>query len=164
RIEEDAQPRVVTSPVGQLYSLPIAATEGGELVGLVRVGPVADEDVPRGIARAYRDVAVPFAVVIGQARREEELRSRLASATAQVEASRKLAGSAVDVERLVALLLDLALGGTRTEAGFVAVRSEDQHLAVRAAAGMPEGLAETVDLSPGTGLFDWSSAEGGALF
>jgi putative nucleotidyltransferase with HDIG domain len=29
---------------------------------------------------------------------------------------------------------------------------------------MPEGFAEAVDLTPETGLFDWSAAEGGALF
>jgi putative nucleotidyltransferase with HDIG domain len=163
RIEEDTQPRIVTSPVGQLYSLPVATGADGDLIGLIRVGPVGDDEVPRPVVRAYREIAAALAVVLGQTRREEELRQRLASATAQVDASRKLAGSAVDVERLVALLLDLALGGTRTEAGFVAVRSEG-HLVVRAATGMPEGFAETVDLSPGTGLFDWSAAEGGALF
>lgn len=163
RIPEDDAPRVVTSPVGQLYSLPVTAADG-ELIGMVRVGPVADAEVPRAIAAAYADVAAPFAAVVAQTRREEELRQRLASATAQVEASRKLAGSAVDVERLVALLLDLALGATRTEAGFVAVRSESRDLEVRAATGMPENFAETVDLTPDTGLFDWSAAEGGALF
>ncbi|MCW2991926.1 MAG: metal-dependent phosphohydrolase [Solirubrobacterales bacterium] len=163
RIDEDHAPRVVTSPVGQLYSFPVATGAAG-LLGLIRVGPVGDADVPRATVRAYDGLAAPLAVVLGQARREEELRQRLASATAQVEASRKLAGSAVDVERLVALLLDLALASTRTEAGFVAVRSEDHDLIVRAAAGMPEGFAETVDLTPHSGLFDWSAAEGGALF
>jgi putative nucleotidyltransferase with HDIG domain len=125
---------------------------------------VAEDTVPRSVAERHAQIAIAMAVVIGQARREEELRQRLASATAQVEASRKLAGSAVDVERLVSLLLDLALAGTRTEAGFVAVRTEARRLEVRAAAGMPEGFAETVDLSPETGMFDWSAAEGGALF
>ena len=164
RIDEDAAPRVVTSPVGDLYSFPVATAGGGELLGLIRTGPVADEAVPRGVAERYAAVAAEVAVVVGQARREEELRQRLASATAQVEASRKLAGSAVDVERLVALLLDLALAGTRTEAGFVAVRSEGRRLEVRATHGMPEDFARTVDLSPEYGLFDWSAAEGGALF
>jgi putative nucleotidyltransferase with HDIG domain len=163
RIEQDVAPRVVTSPVGQLYSLPVTGGDGS-LVALVRLGPVAEDDVPRQVVAEYAVVAPAVAAVVGQARREEELRQRLASATAQVEASRKLAGSAVDVERLVALLLDLALGGTRTEAGFVAVRTEGRDLEVRAATGMPEGFAETVDLTPATGMFDWSAAEGGALF
>jgi putative nucleotidyltransferase with HDIG domain len=163
RLPEDADPRVVTSPVGQLYSLPIAGGDG-ELIGLLRAGPVAEDAVPRAVAERHAQIATPMAVVIGQARREEELRQRLASATAQVDASRRLAGSAVDVERLVALLLELALAGTRTEAGFVAVRSATGRLEVRAAAGMPPGFADTVDLTPETGLFDWSAAEGGALF
>jgi putative nucleotidyltransferase with HDIG domain len=162
RIDDDTRPRVVTSPVGQLYSFPVGA--GDELIGLVRAGPVGDDEVPRAIAERYAAVSTEVTVLIGTARREEELRQRLASATAQVEASRKLAGSAVDVERLVALLLDLALAGTRIEAGFVAVRSEGRQLEVRAQTGMPEDFAQTVDLSPETGLFDWSAAEGGALF
>jgi putative nucleotidyltransferase with HDIG domain len=169
RLDEDAEPRVVTSPVGQLYSLPVLAgdpeePQARELIALLRAGPVAEEEVPRGVVAAYEEIADQLAVVIATARREEELRQKLASATAQVDASRKLAGSAVDVERLVALLLDLALAGTRTEAGFVAVRSEGHGLEVRAATGMPEGFAESVDLSPDSGLFDWSAAEGGALF
>lgn len=163
RIEDDATPRVVSSPVGQLYSLPLAGGDG-DLIGLIRAGPVAEQEVPRAVARTYESIATELTLVVGQARREEELRQRLASATAQVEASRKLAGSAVDVERLVALLLEMATAGTRTEAGFVAVRSETGELAVRATTGMPEGFADSVDLSPETGLFDWSAAEGGALF
>lgn len=163
RIDQDVAPRVVTSPVGQLYSLPVTGGDG-ELVALVRLGPVPEEDVPHEVVDAYAPIAPAVAAVVAQARREEELRQRLASATAQVEASRKLAGSAVDVERLVALLLDLALAGTRTEAGFVAVKTEGRDLAVRAATGMPDDFAETVDLTPATGMFDWSAAEGGALF
>ncbi|MCW2967028.1 MAG: metal-dependent phosphohydrolase sub domain protein [Solirubrobacteraceae bacterium] len=163
RIEEDAAPRTVTSPVGRLCSLPVLSGSG-DLMGLLRLGPFPGEDVPKSLIDDYAAIAASVALVIGQSRREEDLRQRLASATAQVEASRKLAGSAVDVERLIALLLDLALAGTRIEAGFVAVRTEDRRLEVRAAAGMPDGFADDVDLTPGTGLFDWSAAEGGALF
>ena len=162
RIPEDDGPRTVTSPVGTLYSLPVVAA--GDLIALLRAGPAPETEVPGDVVAAYERAAGPMAVVIAQTRREEELRQKLTSAVAQVEASRKLAGSAVDMERLVALLLDLALTGTRTEAGFVAVRGDDDALTVRAATGMPEGFAESVDLTPETGLFDWSAAEGGALF
>lgn len=163
RIPEDEGPRVVTSPVGELYSFPLVVP-GGTLIGLLRVGPVSATGVPAGVVRAFAAVAAPLAVVVDRVRREEDLRQRLASATAQVEASRRLAGSAVDLDRLIALLLDLALGATRTEAGFVAVRSESGELVVRATSGMPEGFAQQVDLHPDTGLLDWSAAEGGALF
>ncbi len=116
--EADEQPRTVTSPVGRLWSLPLRGPDGG-LIGLVQAGPVQEDAVPGAVRERFGRISADLAVVIAQSRREEELRSRLAAATAQVEASRRLAGSAVDVERLVSLLLDLALSSTRTEAGFV---------------------------------------------
>lgn len=161
--EADARPRVVTSPVGSLYSFPLT-TATGSVVGLVQTGPVGGGSVPSRVRNRYEELRSHLTLVVAQTRREEELRARLASATAQLEASRRLAGSAVDVERLVGLLLDLALASTRTEAGFVAISSEQGQLEVRAAAGMPPGFAESVDLTPETGLLDWSAAEGGALF
>jgi putative nucleotidyltransferase with HDIG domain len=71
----------------------------------------------------------------------------------------------MDLDRFTQLLLELALGSTGSEAGFVATHdSATQRLEVRAQAGMPDGFAHEVDLSPATGLFDWSpAAEGGAL-
>lgn len=160
----DRDARVVTSPVGRLYSFPVLTSEGA-LLGLVQAGPVAVEEVPAAVRRAYAALAGQVALVIAVTRREEELRQRLASATAQLEAGRRLAGSAVDVERLVGLLLELAISSTRSDAGFVAISGEDEAgLTVRAQAGMPEHFATSVDLSPETGLFDWSAADGGALF
>ncbi|MCW3038426.1 MAG: sensor cyclic diguanylate phosphodiesterase [Solirubrobacterales bacterium] len=160
----DHHPRVVTSPVGRLYSFPVVDA-AGELTGLVQAGPALGDDLPAAVARSYAERADEISLVLAVTRREEELRSRLASATAQVEAGRRLAGSAVDVERLVALLLDLGLSSTRSDAGFVAISGEGRDgLTVRAASGMPDGFAATVDLSPDSGLFDWSAADGGALF
>jgi HD-GYP domain-containing protein (c-di-GMP phosphodiesterase class II) len=160
----DHGPRVVTSPVGRLYSFPVFDEAGG-MAGLVQAGPAPGDEVPAAVAKRYAARADELFLVIAVARREEELRVRLASATAQLEAGRRLAGSAVDVERLVALLLDLALSSTRSDAGFVAIASgEDEGLTVRAESGMPARFAADVDLSPDTGLFDWSAADGGALF
>jgi HD-GYP domain-containing protein (c-di-GMP phosphodiesterase class II) len=160
----DERERVVTSPVGRLYSLPLRSPDGA-LIALAQAGPATVDDVPAPVVARFRRMADDLAIVVTQTRREEELRLRLASAVAQVQANRRLAGSAVDVERLVGLLLELALSSTRTDAGFVAIaREEDRRLSVRAASGMPAGFAETVDLSPETGLLDWSAADGGALF
>jgi putative nucleotidyltransferase with HDIG domain len=160
----DHDPRIVTSPVGRLYSFPVL-NAAGELTGLVQAGPAPGDDLPDALAKRYAVLADEISLVLAVTRREEELRVRLASATAQVEAGRRLAGSAVDVERLVALLLDLGLSSTRSDAGFVAISADgEQGLTVRAESGMPEGFAADVDLSPDTGLFDWSAADGGALF
>ena len=85
RLPEDDGPRVVTSTVGRLASFPVVA--GGELLGLLRVGPVTGDEVPRAVADRLAGLGPALGVVLGQARREEELRQRLASASAQIEAS-----------------------------------------------------------------------------
>src|SRR5206468_6889932 len=110
------------------------------------------------------EAAFPIALVVDRAREEEQLRTRLAALTARVAASQRLAGSALDVGRYVGLLLELALRATRTEAGFVAIVDEGGRLGIRAESGLPPGFAARIDLTPETGVFDWSpAAEGGAL-
>jgi putative nucleotidyltransferase with HDIG domain len=78
---------------------------------------------------------------------------------------RRLAGSALDADRFLGLLLELAIKATGSEGGFVAVLDPEVGvLSVRTQSGMPAGFASEVDLSPEAGLFDWSlGAEGGAL-
>ncbi|NUR77815.1 MAG: GAF domain-containing protein [Thermoleophilia bacterium] len=155
---EDAEPRVVPTPVGRLYSFPLDGA------GLVQVGPVS-RSAPRRARRALDESAFPLALVVRKAREESLLRSRLAALAARVDAAQKLAGSALDVGRYVALLLELALRSTRTEAGFVAILDEDGRLRIRAEHGLPEALGARIDLSPETGMFDWSAAaDSGALF
>ena len=155
---EDAVPRVVSTPVGPLYSVPLDG------VGLLRVGPLGRGSAPSRTRRLLADAAFPIALVVGRARAEETLRTRLASLSARIEVGQKLAGSALDVGRYVALLLELALRATRTDAGFVAIVDGDQQLVIRAESGLPPGFGARIDLSPETGIFDWSpAAEGGAL-
>ena len=154
----DAAPRVVPSPVGRLYSVPL------EGFGLVQVGPLRGRSPRSGARRALADAAFPLAVVVRQAREEQSLRARLASLSARVDAGQRLAGSALDLGRYVSLLLELALRSTRTEAGFIAIVGGDGRLRVRAESGLPPGFAEGIDLSPETGVFDWAPAgDGGAL-
>jgi GAF domain-containing protein len=155
---EDAEPRVVATPVGPLYSVPLDG------VGLLQVGPLKRRSAPARARRTLAKASFPIALVVGRAREEEQLRSQLASLSARVEAGQRLAGSALDVGRYVALLLELALRSTRTEAGFVAIVEEGGRLEIRAESGLPPGFAARIDLTPETGVFDWSpAAEGGAL-
>jgi GAF domain-containing protein len=152
----------VTTPVGTLYSMPLRMN--GSVVGVLQAGPTGDASLPGKTQRRIESIRFPLAVVVQQARAEELLRRQLASVSARVEVGRKLQGSAIELDRFVGLLLTLALRATRTDAGFVAIPDMAAGVArVRAQANMPEGFAEEVDLSPDTGLFDWSAAEGGAL-
>lgn len=155
---EDGAPRVVTTPVGQLYSIPLQGA------GVLQVGPLARRTPPARVRRTLAEATFPIALAVGRARAEEQLRTQLAALSARVVAGQRLAGSALDVGRYVALLLELALRATRTEAGFVAIVEGGGRLAVRAQSGLPPGFSERIDLSPETGIFDWSpAAEGGAL-
>lgn len=152
----DRDARVVATPVGSLYSFPLAG------VGLVQVGPVG-RSAPRRARRALRQAAYPLGLVLRQAREEQSLRARLASLSARVDAGQRLAGSALDSRRYVVLLLELALRATRTEAGFVAIVGTRGDLAIRAEAGLPAGFSQEIDLDPEHGIFDWSLGGEGAL-
>lgn len=154
---------VVSTPVGSLFSMPLTA--GGEVVGLVQAGPVKDRGAHGRTRRRLEGAAVPLSVVVRQARREDALRQQAAAATARLEAGQKLIGSSLDLDRFVSLLLDLALKATRTDAGFVATAEPGSAvLSVRTHQNMPTDFTEVVDLSPDTGMFDWSPATTGMLF
>lgn len=162
RTAADESERTVDTPAGRLRSLPLSLD--GDLIGLLQLGPV-DDDLPRQARQALEPVRFPLALALHRARDEHALRQRLDTALARIDVARRLEGSALDLDRFVSLLLELALRSTGTEAGFVA--TVDPHggpLAIRAQRGFPEGLAEQLDLSPEGGLFDWApAAEGGAL-
>lgn len=162
RTPADESERTVDTPAGRLRSLPLGLD--GDLVGLLQLGPV-DDDLPRRARQALEPIRFPLALALHRARDEHALRKRLDSALARIEVARRLEGSALDLDRFVDLLLELALRSTGTEAGFVATL--DPHLdvlSIRSQRGFPEGVAEQLDLSAEKGFFDWSPAsEGGAL-
>jgi HD-GYP domain-containing protein (c-di-GMP phosphodiesterase class II) len=162
-VTEYREERTFSSAMGTLYAVPLSVNEA--LVGALAVGPLPAQEAPRQIRRQLESMAFPLALVVYQAQQEEQLRQRLAAFAARSQAGQQLLGSTLELNRFVELLLDLALKATRTEAGFVAiVDPETHHLSVRAEVNMPEDFAAQVDLSPQTGLFDWSPAtEGGAL-
>jgi GAF domain-containing protein len=162
RTPADEGERTVDTPAGRLRSLPLALD--GELLGLLQLGPV-DNDLPRHARHALEPLRFPLALALQRARDEHALRQQLDAALARIDVSRRLEGSALDLDRFVDLLLELALRSTRTEAGFVAtVDPNGGPLALRSHRGLTDGVAEQLDLSPETGLFDWSpAAEGGAL-
>ena len=155
---------IVATPVGDLYSVPLRLD--GELVGLLQAGPLRGGAPAGRVRRRLESVELPLAVVSRQLRVEERLRQQASAAAARLDAGHKLVGSSLDLDRFVSLLLDLALKASRSDAGFVAtVDAESGELAVRSDQNMKPGFAEDIDLSPDTGLFDWSlSFDGGTLF
>jgi len=161
--EEDRTDRTVSTLRGRFFSLALSC--GDELIGVLHVGPLARDEVPTKLRRHLEAIRFPLALVVRQARHEHTVNDRLAALSARVEVGRRLQVSALDLDRFVELLLDLALKATHTEAGFVAIGEPGSDLlAIRAQVNLPAGFVEQTDLSPATGLFDWSpAAEGGGL-
>lgn len=159
------EPHVTTSRAGSLYAAPLRRE--GRLVGLAQMGPLEDGKVPRAIEQQVTDLLVPFSFAVTQARQEEDIRQRLRSLESQSEVSRRLLSSAFEVKEFIALLLDLALTATGTEAGFVAIiepaSPDGDRLTIRAAQGMSDEFLEQVNLVVGEGLFDWISEESRTL-
>lgn len=164
RTPEIEHERAVTTPVGRMHSLPLREP-GGAMIGLLQTGPLGGRGLRRRARRRLGELAPALAFAIDRCRREQGLRQRLAAAEARLEGGQRLAGAAVDLDRFIGLLLDLARSSTGARSGFVAiVEGHAEAPVVRAEVGMRAGFAEQVDLSPVGGLFDWSPAiDGGGL-
>jgi putative nucleotidyltransferase with HDIG domain len=162
RTPESERERSVVTPVGTLWSHPLHEPDGA-LLGLVQCGPLPKRGLARRAHRALHERSAPLAFVLARAQREETLRLQLTAAEASLEGARRLAGAAVDLDRFLALLLDLARTSTGAQAGFVAiVERPGEPPRVRVEAEMAPGFAQRADLSPAGGLFDWSLAIGEA--
>jgi GAF domain-containing protein len=162
---ETQNEQLVSTPIGQLYSIPLFLENSNGFIGLLQLGPLPGHGLSRQVKRALETIRFPLALAAQQARQKELLREELAALKARSEIGHRLMGSALQLDRFVSLLLDLVLTATKTDAGFIAIVNPDrQQLTIRAHANLPPEFIEQVDLSPQTGLFDWSlGTEGGAL-
>ncbi len=156
------EPHVATTRAGALYTVPLRRE--GRLMGLVQMGPLDEDSVPELVEQKVADLLLPFSFAVTQARQEEDLRRRLQSLESQSEVSRRLLSSTFELREFIALLLDLALTATSTEAGFVAITEPDSdRLTIRVARNMPDEFLKQVNLLVGEGLFDWMSKEARTL-
>jgi HD-GYP domain-containing protein (c-di-GMP phosphodiesterase class II) len=154
--------RVLDTPAGRLLSLPLHVS-GGSFVGVIQAGPLTESEPPKSVAR-YAELEPTLATIVATAAREEAVRLRAELAEARLDGTRRLAASALDVKKLIGLLLDLALASTQSEAGFVAIVDEAGGLSVVDQRGLDGTVLERISLHPDTGMFDWSLGEfGGGL-
>ncbi|HEX4905533.1 MAG TPA: HD domain-containing phosphohydrolase [Acidimicrobiales bacterium] len=158
---DDRSSRVVATPMGRFWGVPLGVAES--ISGLVLVGPVGDAPPPDA-GDAIDALRWPLSLAVDVARDREHLRRQLAAATSELQASRDLQSSALEIDRFVGLLLELARSATRADGGFVAVVDDTGRLTVRASTGLTESALARLDLAPETGMFDWAAADlGGAL-
>ncbi len=156
-IDQAREQRSMPTAAGLMHALPLEL--GDELVGLVLLGPLKDGGQLGGRQRRRLSALMPaLAALARQAHREQTLRDEIAALTSREEVARRLAGSTLEVDRLVTVLLDLAVRSTRSDGGFVAV-IDAQHadLSIRARTGLPDDFLDP-DFSAGHGAFDWDLA------
>lgn len=157
RPSDDERARVVATPTGRYWGVPLGAD------GIVLAGPIA-EAPPSAAVDALDALRWPLAFAVTSAREYEVLRRRHSAIASELHSARTLQSSALEIDRFLGLLLDLARSATGADGGFVAVLEEDGRLGVRGSTGIDAPTLARVDLTPGTGMFDWSPAEhGGAL-
>jgi len=147
----------VLTQSGPLHALRLEVPGSLDALLLVR-------DARGGLSRGARRALVAgtdvLAAVVAELRREGELERDLATTTARAETSRRLHGSAVELDQFLRLLIELAVSATHSEAGFVAVAGPRGDLAVRARVGLSDEVE--IDLTAQSGMFDWELAQADA--
>jgi HD-GYP domain-containing protein (c-di-GMP phosphodiesterase class II) len=158
----DDHARVVATPAGRVWGLPLGVDD--DVTRHVLAGPVADAP-PAGAVDTLGALRWPLSFAIDVARDREVIRRRLTAATAELQASRTLQSSALEIDRFLGLLLDLARSATSADGGFVAIVDDDGTLSICGSTGLDDATLAGIDLSANdTGMFDWSPVEyGGAL-
>jgi hypothetical protein len=147
------RPHLATTAAGRWWCVPIDA-------GAVLAGPIGDT-APGAAVDALASLQWPLSFGVSVARERDQLRRRAGGST---EAARQLHASALEIDRLLHLLLDLARSAIGASGGFVAVVDDHGLLTVRGSTGIDRDTLARLDLSPGTGMFDWAPTEyGGAL-
>ena len=174
RREDYTIPRLVSTPLGALYSVPLmreARSEPGssadapqvEQVGIIQVGPMAGEP-GRHLRRQLESLAPPLAHAVALAHEQARLVDRVTAFEARADVSRQMLRSAFELDQFLTLLLDLAVRASKAEAGFISLADEDGVVSLHTAVGLPEGLLDGVDLTPGTGFLDWLDEAGSSLY
>jgi len=123
--------------------------------GCVLAGPLLERGLGKELEHALRTFALGATGVVQRVKDHARLTEQASTAATRAEVTQKILGSALEVNRFVSLLLELALTSTRTEAGFVAI-ARDNTLTVRASKNLSKEFLAGLNLSPYDGLFEWS--------
>jgi len=127
----------------------------GKNVGVIFAGPDPPAHVGRAKIVDLEEFSNAAGVTIRRIRAFAKIVEELRIASSRAKVTQRVLGSALEVNRFVSLLLDLALTASRTEAGFVAIAS-DNLMAIRASQNLPDEFLKRVNLTSKNGLFEWS--------
>jgi hypothetical protein len=146
--------RYVELGAGTFLNLPLLGHDG-TFLGCVFAGPGVAHSLDKTVTGLLNEYSRAFGATIQKILEITRLHEDLRIAASRARVTQRVLGSALEVDRFVSLLLDLALTASKTEAGFVAIAGKDK-LTVRASKNVPEEFLSQVDLSSQGGLFEWS--------
>ncbi len=139
-----------------LLNIPLRL-QGEEFIGVIQTGPVQKKVILKKLRPALEIFSVAAASAIKNLKKNEGLLQEIQRLNSKMEVSRRMLGSALELNRFVDLLLDLALTATKAEAGFVAItNTKKKTMSVRAHKNLPDGFIKNMNLSTEQGLFEWS--------
>lgn len=139
---------------GSFLNIPLFG-EGNVFLGTILAGPTPAHELDAKRSALLHDCSLGIGANVQKIRMVGELREDLRIASARAKVTQRVLGSALEVDRFVSLLLDLALTASKTEAGFVAIAREDA-LTIRASKNLPAEFLSQVNLAAEGGLFEWS--------
>jgi len=139
---------------GTFLNVPLVDSEG-RTVGMLFAGPDPPEHLTRSKTARLQQFSVAAGTTCKRIKAFAGLTEELRIAASRARVTQRVLGSALEVNRFVSLLLDLALTASRTEAGFVAIASESRMI-IRASKNLPEEFLAQVNLTSSNGLFEWS--------
>jgi GAF domain-containing protein len=161
RRPEHARLSQVVEWCGECVSVPLLA--GETFVGVVLAGPRRGHDLSAAQAAAAAAFSQAAAAAARTAREFARLREAERVLASRAAVRERVIGSSLNVNRFVDLLLGLALSGTRSDAGFVAIADDaGGGLRIRAGRNCPAGFCDQLDLSS-QGTFDWDAGGGDVL-
>lgn len=155
-------PGPLTAWSGRMLNVPLRLDEG--LQGVVLCGPCLEAAVTDAVLQPLQAYGRAAAAAVRTIRAFSRLKEEVRVLQSQTAVERRMLGSALEVNRFISLLLDLALTATQSSAGFVAMANPETHaLTIRAHRHLPDAFLDTVDLSIDTGLFERSPGGGDVL-
>ncbi|NIA29516.1 MAG: HD domain-containing protein [Actinobacteria bacterium] len=154
---------LITESEGKFLNIPLRIQDR-EFIGILLAGPVIETKIKDRILQQIRHFALAAAPAVSTLKTVDSMESKIRTLQSRTNISQRMIGSALEVNRFVDLLLDLALTASQSDAGFVAILDDDKtKLSIRAHKNLPPGFLENINLQPQNGLFEWASEFGETL-
>ncbi|MCS7229691.1 MAG: anti-sigma factor antagonist [Candidatus Kryptonium sp.] len=139
---------------GRFLNIPLCLS--GKYIGNLFSGPHEPEPISKEVSIWFKNFSSACAVALKQMKFGEETRSRIRLLESQVQVSKRMLGSTLEINKFIELLLELAITATGSDAGFIAMWDDKvKEMRIRASKNLSTEFINSLDLTPGAGLFEW---------